>query len=597
MTTLFETSPEETQPSAEEWHFENVDLLNRGINAADRPELLKDGQSLTADNVRFEKGRVLIDFGYKTFGQAITGSPRASFQFFLKNGSSILTLITNTRFYRFVEAVAEWQYVPGITQTTMNTAEAAGGTTLDVVSIAGFNNGNAIGVELDSGKQHQTTINGVPAGNNITITDAIPSGETAGVGNDVIKPVSLTGTDDIPVSITTWAAFDKMYFANGADKPQEFDGTNVVVVSNLPSSGNTVARLVAVFNNQLLLMNTTEGGTAFPQRVRWTTAGSDSNWVESTNFLDLYDSEDFIVATETLGTFQVIYKERSIYRMEFLGLADQNWQFTRTIDGEGALNQDAVINLGDEHLVMGNANIYRYDGNFTLDPIGDNVFDKVFAQDGELNPEFIGRAFAIYVEELDEGWWFYAAGNDEFPKNMLKLKVATGAWSVRKFPIQLSGFGFYQAQGDVIWSTAIGTWVGYEGGWLSKKVQSNAPTLHILSKDQLRVYEYDYITTADDGTAIAYEFITKDFYVPNRELRFDRYDFMISGTTILIEASFDQGDSWETIGTVSPGNAFSRQRLFKQFVGRSIRFRFTGSAGFGLEWLGFKYKRESLWDS
>ncbi len=596
MTNLFETAPEEQQPSAEEWTFQNVNSLNRGLDLSNRSELLRDGNSLVADNIRFEKGQVLIDFGYKTFGQVVRGSPRATFQFFLKNGSSILTLITNLTFYRYVEAVSEWQYPSDGTKTTMNTAEAAGGTTLDVVAIAGFSNGDFIGVELDSGKQHQTTINGAPSGNNITITDAIPSGETAGAGNDVLLAVVLTGTDNVPVSITTWAAFDKMYFANGSDKPMEFDGTNVVVISNLPSSGNTVCRLVAVFTNHLLLMHTTEGGTTFPQRVRWTEPGVDFDWNESVNVNDLYDNEDFIAATETLGTFQVIYKERSIYRMEFLGLADQTWQFTRTIDGEGALNQDAVINLGDEHLFMGNANIYKYDGNFSINPVGDNIFDKIFAQDGELNPEFTSRVFSIYVEELDEAWWFYPSGNDTFPKNMIKLKVSTGAWSVRKFADDLSGFGFFQSQGDVTWQTALGTWAAYEGPWLSKAVQTNAPTLHILSQSNLRVYEYDYITALDNGVAIAFEFVTKDFYVPNRELRFDRYDFMMKGSSVLIEASFDQGVSFETLGTVSPGNVFSRQRLFKQFIGRSIRFRFTGSAGFGLDWLGFKFKRESLWD-
>jgi len=597
MTTLYETAPEEVQPSADEWNYQLVERLTRGLNISDRVELIRDEESLVGDNIRFSKGRVLVDFGYKTFGQVIRGSPRATFQFFLKNGSSILVLITNLTFYRYVEAVSEWQYPSDGTKTTMNTAETAGGTTLDVVSISGFSNGDFIGVELDSGKQHQTTINGAPSGNNITITDAIPSGETAGAGNDVIKAVVLTGTDNVPVSITTWAAFDKMYFANGADKPREFNGTDVSIISNLPSSGNTLCRLVAVFNNHLLLMHTTEGGTAFPQRARWSEPGVDNNFNESVNFNDLFDSEDFIVATETLGTFQVIYKERSIYRMEFLGLSDQTWQFTRTIDGEGALNQDAVINLGDEHLFMGNANIYRYDGNFSIDPVGDNIFDKIFAQDGELNPEFTSRVFGVYVEELDEAWWFYPSGNDAFPKNMIKYKVSTRAWSIRKFSIALAGFGFFQAQADVTWATALGTWAAYVGPWLSKQVQTNAPTLHILSQDQLRVYEYDYITALDDGTAISFEFVTKDFYVPNRELRFDRYEFFMKGATVLIEASFNQGDSFETLGTVSPGNVFSRQRLYKQIVGRSVRFRFTGSNGFGLDWLAFKFKRESIWDA
>ncbi len=596
MPTLNQTAQEESQPSEDKWAYRQVEQLNRGLNVSLKSTLIDESECLVADNIRFEKGQALVDLGYKTFGVAVRGSPRATFQFFKKNGSSTLALITNLTFYVWNESFLEWQYPSNGTKTTMNTAEAAGGTTLDVVSIAGFSDGDFISIELNSGGQLQTSINGAPSGNNITITNAIPAGSTAGAGNDVFLAVVLTGSDNIPVSITTWAAFDKMYFANGTDKPMEFDGTDVTVISNLPSSGNTLARLITVFNNYLIIMHTTEGGTAHPQRVRWTNAGSDSNWNESVNFNDLFESEDFIVATATLGTFQVIYKERAIYRMEFLGLVNQTWQFTRTIDGEGALNQDSVLNIGDEHIFMGNANIYKYDGNFSIQPIGDKVFDKIFSFSGELNPEFISRSFGVYVEELDEGWFFYPSGNDSYPQNMLKLKVSTGALSIRKFGINIVGFGFFQSQGDVTWQGALGTWAAYEGIWVSKQIQTNAPTLHLCSQGQLRVYEYDYITAADDGTAIAYEFITKDFYVPNRELRFDRYEFLMKGTTVLIEASYNEGASFETLGTVSPGNVFSRQRLFKQIIGRSVRFRFTGSNGFGLDWIGFSFKRESIWD-
>lgn len=592
MPTIDVSSSQEAQPSPEIWAFKFLEKLNGGLDFSERPETVEDDRLVAAINVRFDKARVLVDYGYKTFGQVVRGNPRLTYQFFLKNGSSTLTLLTNATFYRWNSSAAEWQYVSDGNSTTLQTAEVATDTALDVVSISGFSDGDYIGITLDDGTQHQTTINGAPSGNTINIDDALPSG--AAIGSAVVKAVDFTGSDDIQPSITTWAAFDKMYITNGVDAPKEFDGTTIETISNLPSSGNFACRIIIIFNNYLLFMHTTEAGTLFPQRVRWSNPGVDNAFNESVNFRDLYESEDFIVAAEGLGSFMIIYKERSIYRQEFLGLADQTWNFIRTIDAEGTFNQDCVINLGDEHIFFGNANIYRYDGNFNIDPIGDAIFPKLFSQAGELNPTYASRVFGVYVEELDEAWWFYPSGSDEFPMNIIKLKVSTNAWSEREFVDEFTGFGFFRAQGDVTWATASGTWAAFTGPWVSKEIQANAPTIHLLSKTNLRVYDYDYITALDNGSAIAYTVETKDFYISNFLLRFDRYDFRISGSNVLIEASYDQGSSYETLGTVSPGTAFQKLSLYRQQVASSIRFRFTGTETFGLEWVGIRYKAESI---
>jgi hypothetical protein len=56
------------------------------------------------------------------------------------------------------------------TKTELSAAVTASGTTYTVDSITGFTNGDYIGLELDDGSIHWTTINGVPAGSSIVVT-------------------------------------------------------------------------------------------------------------------------------------------------------------------------------------------------------------------------------------------------------------------------------------------------------------------------------------------------------------------------------------------------------------------------------------------
>lgn len=61
------------------------------------------------------------------------------------------------------------------TETAMKVAGAATDSTIDVDSITGLTSGDYIGIELDDGTIHWTTINGAPAGDTVTITTALPS--------------------------------------------------------------------------------------------------------------------------------------------------------------------------------------------------------------------------------------------------------------------------------------------------------------------------------------------------------------------------------------------------------------------------------------
>lgn len=68
-------------------------------------------------------------------------------------------------------------------ETAIDVAEGLGETVVSVDSATGISASDQIGVEQDDGTMHWTTVNGAPAGNNITLTAALTA--AAGEGNKV----------------------------------------------------------------------------------------------------------------------------------------------------------------------------------------------------------------------------------------------------------------------------------------------------------------------------------------------------------------------------------------------------------------------------
>lgn len=64
--------------------------------------------------------------------------------------------------------------------TTIGADEAAGQTSLTVASITGIANADTIGIVLDDGTMHWTTVNGAPSGTTVVVTSALPSAAASG---------------------------------------------------------------------------------------------------------------------------------------------------------------------------------------------------------------------------------------------------------------------------------------------------------------------------------------------------------------------------------------------------------------------------------
>jgi hypothetical protein len=577
-----------------QWQSVSVDAFIGGLNTAQRSEMLANDELVTCNNVVLRQGKVQVDTGYQLFGTAVRGSPQTDYQYFSRTGISALILITTETVYIFNSAASEWQYIPGTVHTTVSTQANAGATSIVVASISGFVNGQHVGIKLDNGVQHQTTISGTPSGNTIVILDAIPTGRYAPVNASAVAAITLTGDLDSQVSVVPVPSNDWLVFTNGLNLPMYFDGTYCLTLPNLPANFES-CKAVIEYNSSLFMLNTVEAGLNFPQRVRRTDIGDPTNW--STNLAgydDLYDGVDIILGGELMGPYLIIYRERSIVRGSYVNTGGKIYQWDTTLEGEGVVSTQAVVNLNAKHILFANAGIFSYTGGYDIDSIGDKIFYKIYSNQGDLNTSYKNRVFSFYVEELDECWFFYPAGESAIPNTLLRYNVGDDNWSIRTFADGFTGYGFYQTITAHRWVDLVGSWAAQNWRWNSRTVSTDSPTTHLMGGNLTQVVEYNYYTADDNGVAITAVVETKDFFNKDYSIRFDSLECYCKGVDVLVEYSIDSGVHFQAFDGLLSASTMTIFNLSRQVICDKIRFRFTSSnPGFELDYITFTYREEA----
>jgi hypothetical protein len=464
------------------WQYKQVPNLLGGINTIDSENQIKDNQTIQLDNIIIKTGNIQVDTGYKTFGSVVVGHPQAEYNFIKRGGSAYELLITTSTVYAWNTTILRWELIRGTATTTTTSGYPAGTTVIVVASAAGFTTGDLIAVTLDNGDQVQATATMV--GTTFTLATAVPVGRTIANGAVVDRAVVLNGDLDFQVSVLTVPGSDVAVFTNGIDIIKQFDGTHCIDVANLPSSGNTTCRSLVLYNTALFLLNTTEGGTNYPQRVRRSDQTDITNWTTGTAGIDsLLDTADAIQCGEVLGPYLVVYRDYSITRGSFIGQTGLNYFWETTITDVGVVSSGAVVNMGDYHIMISSDNIYEYRGDYNITPIGDNLFYAVFSIDSDINSQFLHRIFTTYIPELQEVWVLYPTVTSTTGEcnRVIKYNIGTKAYYTRTFADSFVGYGFYESQNNKTWASLVGTWIEQTWKWSSRR---NTTTIRYLTMGQ-----------------------------------------------------------------------------------------------------------------
>jgi len=506
--------------------FKAVMAPAAGINNNNPINLIKDEQWSNGNNVHFGVGYVEKVGGYKKlFNQA---AARVALTAYIV-GQYVTPATPNTHVYKCTTAGTTGSGTPTYPTT-------AGGTVTDggvVWTEVGVNKLNGTPMAIDN----YFKFNGDSWLIFITTTKVYYYNSTNNVAIDITGG-TLNGKTQNPVFSEN--AQNLFVFTNGVDPVKCWNGsgnisnlgglTDCVPWNDGTAVTSVVAKCLLYFNEFLILGGTVENGIAYPQRLRWSTIGDITKW-KNTNqatqdlqagWADMTDGVDWIQSLQTIGNYVVAYKERSVQVVTYVG-GDEIFDKWPAIEGYGLLAPKALLDLGDEHIFLGNNNIYSFDTR-EVKIAGDDISKDFF---NDLDPGNTVLSNCFYFEEVPEGGFNYVSTSspDGLPDKAIVYNPDTKAWSIRDMPMMC--FGYYNQISTSLWDDQDVTWDSQEQEWDSSKNLANAP-INLCSDSSGNLYNFDGHSL--DGADINSFIQTKlfDFGNPVLMKRVIRLQLMIS---------------------------------------------------------------------
>lgn len=141
-----------------------------------------------------------------------------------------------------------------------------------------------------------------------------------------------------------------------------------VDLTNWPAA--TYCKSLRAYKNYLIALNVTKSGQNYPFMVKWSTSADPgsvpSTWdpadaTKDAGELDLAEGYDQIVDGLQLRSSFMIYKESSVWRMDYTG-GPYVFQFTKVLGTSGALNRNCITEIDGWHLVLTGSDVIYHDG-------------------------------------------------------------------------------------------------------------------------------------------------------------------------------------------------------------------------------------------
>lgn len=212
--------------------------------------------------------------------------------------------------------------------------------------------------------------------------------ETLGTLTNVSKggvgatPYSTSSTD-WGWSFTQWG--DGIIATNYVDAVQyKSDYTTTAAFADaFTSTLKPKGKFITVVKNQVFLAYTNEGGTAYPNRVRWgavdNVLGMDSSPSTQSDYQDLLDNYGNITGMVG-GEYALIFKERAIYKCTYVG-APLIYRFDLLAAGIGTIHPGSIVEFEGSVYFWGNNKAYVIGpGAETIDPIEDGAIPAILLQ-------------------------------------------------------------------------------------------------------------------------------------------------------------------------------------------------------------------------
>lgn len=371
---------------------------------------------------------------------------------------------------------------------------------------------------------------------------------------------------------------------NGVDEIWKWQGDgNLAALIDVwpPGVTSLTCKHLIEFKDHLLLLDVSEDGDNYPQRVRWSDTADPNDFLNgNASYQDLPGADWVQTAVKFKGDYLVIFKDRSIWVGYATGDSDI-FQFDQRVAGVGCAAPKTVESLGNELIFLGWDDVYVFNG-IDYEAIGSAIRVELF---DNLDPGAIDKCFGVIIEEQKEYWLFVPSSGSDYCDTAWVFNYNLNKWTKHDFGAfdgttnGISFYGYYEKQTTLTIGDLQGT-IG-EQTWRfgDREVLEAAPTTLFGDTDGY-IYEYDRLVSNDDGTTIDGWFSTKDFMFTQLMERqvILRIDVYFGGEGDLkIAYSTDFGSTWENERTLSGQDTYAIDRVYWRVDCPLIRFRFRNN--------------------
>lgn len=357
-------------------------------------------------------------------------------------------------------------------------------------------------------------------------------------------------------------------------------------LANWPA--NTYCKSIRSFKNYLIALNVTKSAQNYPFMVKWSHPADPGSvpvsWdqtdpTKDAGETDLAESYDPIIDGLQLRDSFIIYKESSVWRMNYTGGA-YVFSFTKVLGISGAMNRNCIAEIDGFHVVLTGSDVIVHDG-MTATSVLDKATRRWLFQNIDINNA--GLCFVFKNPFFNEVFICYPSiGSTSCDKAMVwnyKDKTVT----FREMPnVNHAAFGPVDNSVSSQWNQDSSPWSSDLGLWDGPDlVPSTART--ILASANTKLYMMDSSAAFDGGIPSAYlERRGLSFGAPENIKLVRGIRPRISGNTgdtVLVKVG-SQSDPWQdpvyttmthTIGATVSNDCYVSGRYI------SIRFE-TGTA-------------------
>ena len=175
-----------------------------------------------------------------------------------------------------------------------------------------------------------------------------------------------------------------------------------------------------------------EKSIIYNQRIKWSALNDSSDWTPSgdtqSGYQEIVGSHGSVMAIVSGESYAVIFMERAIYRMDYVG-TPLIFQFSKVADNIGAFIPKSIVSFGSDIFFLAQDGFYKLSGGDTLTPIGNGKVDNFFYSD--LSSDIDGVSSAIDPNNSIAVWSYRGAGAEG--TNDINNKLLIYNYSVDKW--------------------------------------------------------------------------------------------------------------------------------------------------------------------